>query len=85
MKTMSKSFVVRAALGLATLAGVVAAVPADARPFYGHGDWGRGRIERVYAPAYYPGWYPGFRHEWRPVGFYGPAPVVVWHGHYHRW
>ncbi len=86
MKTLSKSLVARAALGLAALAGVFGAVPASARPYYG---WGHDRVvvERgYYGPAYY-GYGPYWRHEWRPAPVFvpAPAPVVVWHGHYGRW
>jgi hypothetical protein len=92
MKTMSKSLVARAALGLVALAGVVAAVPASARPFEhegGRGYWGHdhGWVERGYGPAYYE----GYRPAWRPgpvyapgyvePGYvdpaYGPGPVIV--------
>jgi hypothetical protein len=70
-----------AALSLVALAGAVAAVPASARSFEGHGGWGndRGHVERGYGPAYDE----GYRPEWRPVRAYGP--MMAWHGHHeHR-
>ncbi|KUR78120.1 hypothetical protein [Novosphingobium sp. FSW06-99] len=94
MMTMSKSLVARAALGLVALAGVVAAVPASARPYdhFAGPGWRHDRVivEPGYRPVAY-GYGYGYAPAWRPapvVYGYGPAwhpaPVVVWHAHYGR-
>jgi hypothetical protein len=95
MMSMSKSLVARAAFGLVALAGVVAAVPASARPFEG-GPWGgrgwghdHGWVERGYGPAYYEG-YRRAAPVYVEPGYYGPAydappPVVVPAPYYGGW
>ena len=99
MALTSKSFVARVVLGAVALAGVAAAVPASAHPYWGR-DWHHDRVwaERGFGPAYAegyrgpvvvegPGYYEGYRPDWRPVHYFdrGYGHVVYVHGHGRRW
>jgi hypothetical protein len=66
-------------MGLVALAGVVAAVPASARPYEGRDGWGHehGRFERGYAEGYRD------RREWRPMRHH--VRMREWRGGYSRW
>ena len=84
-----KSFVARVVLGVVTLAGVAAAVPAFAHLYDGR-DWrnDRGWAERG-DTARYDGasGYESYRRHWRP-GHYSDRDhgrVVYVHGHGRRW
>jgi hypothetical protein len=77
-----KPAVLRMALGLAALAGLVAAVPASAHAYGDHGDSGRnhGQFER--GAGYGDGGrgYQGY-HAYRPMERQGP---MHWHEHQDR-
>lgn len=73
MMTLSKTRVARFALGLVALTGVVAAVPASARPYEAHIGWGE---QRGYGDGY------RYHRDWREMRHHDR--VIAWRDGYYR-
>ena len=78
MMTLSKTLVARVALGLVALTGVVAAVPASARPYEGRQGWSH---ERDYGGR---GYNEGYRYhrDWREMRHHDR--MIEWRDGYFR-